>query len=249
MSTLTRPAPPFVQRPSSPSLRMHAWIKRFNRPVVAVLAVGLIAGYLRFVHLAYPEHRVFDEYYYTKSACILLGYSNQRCDINSADERFWRDNEWDTGAWVHPPLGKWMIAVGELAFGTESMGWRAGAAVTGTATVMLLAVIIQLLWASPLWTFTGGLLLATEGLNLVQSRTGTLDIFVAFWVVLVFVFLLLDRRWIERRTPPPTIETSPGATARPPPGRSDDCRRRCGGRTGSPRGRPAAPRWPPSGRG
>jgi dolichyl-phosphate-mannose--protein O-mannosyl transferase len=219
MSTLTRPAPPFVQRPSSPSLRMHAWIKRFNRPVVAVLAVGLIAGYLRFVHLAYPEHRVFDEYYYTKSACILLGYSNQRCDINSADERFWRDNEWDTGAWVHPPLGKWMIAVGELAFGTESMGWRAGAAVTGTATVMLLAVIIQLLWASPLWTFTGGLLLATEGLNLVQSRTGTLDIFVAFWVVSVFVFLLLDRRWIERRTPPPTIETSPGgdgeAAARP----------------------------------
>jgi hypothetical protein len=99
------------------------------------------------------------------------------------------------------------------------MGWRAGAAVTGTATVMLLAVIIQLLWASPLWTFTGGLLLATEGLNLVQSRTGTLDIFVAFWVVLVFVFLLLDRRWIERRTPPPAIETSPGgdgdAAARP----------------------------------
>ena len=77
-----------------------------------------------------------------------------------------------------------------------------GAAVTGTATVMLLAVIIQLLWASPIWTFTGGLLLATESLNLVQSRTGTLDIFVAFWVVLVFVFLLLDRRWIERRTPP-----------------------------------------------
>jgi hypothetical protein len=91
MSTLTRPAPPFVQRPSSPSLRMHAWIKRFNRPVFAVLAVGLIAGYLRFVHLAYPEHRVFDEYYYTKSACILLGYSDQRCDINSADERFWRE--------------------------------------------------------------------------------------------------------------------------------------------------------------
>lgn len=205
MSTITRPAPPFVQRPPSASVRMYAWVKRFNRPVVAVLAVGLIAGYLRFVHLAYPEHRVFDEYYYTKSACILLGYSNQRCDINSADERFWRENEWDTGAWVHPPLGKWMIALGELAFGTESLGWRVGAAVTGTATVMLLAVIIQLLWASPIWTFTGGLLLATEGLNLVQSRTGTLDIFVAFWVVLVFVFLLLDRRWIERRTPPPVI--------------------------------------------
>jgi dolichyl-phosphate-mannose-protein mannosyltransferase len=207
MSTLTRHAPPFAPSAPTPSLRVYAFIRRFNRPVVAVLAVGLIAGYLRFMHLAYPEHRVFDEYYYTKSACILLGYSDQRCDINSADERFWRENEWDTGAWVHPPLGKWMIAAGEVGFGTESMGWRAGAAVTGTATVMLLAVIIQLLFASPIWTFTGGLLLATESLNLVQSRTGTLDIFVAFWVVLVFVFLLLDRRWIEDRTPtPPTAD-------------------------------------------
>jgi dolichyl-phosphate-mannose-protein mannosyltransferase len=158
MSTLTRQAPPFAPRAPTPSLRAYAFIKRFNRPVVAVLAVGLIAGYLRFMHLAYPEHRVFDEYYYTKSACILLGYSDQRCDINSADERFWRENEWDTGAWVHPPLGKWMIAAGEVAFGTESMGWRAGPAAAGTATVMLLAVIIQLLFASPIWTFTGGLL-------------------------------------------------------------------------------------------
>src|SRR5262245_36239106 len=202
MSTLTRPAPApsFLRRPSPRSLRWHAFVSKVNRPLVAILAVAAIAGYLRFVRLASPEHRVFDEYYYTKSACIFLNYSNERCDINSADERFWRENEWDTGAWVHPPLGKWMIAIGELAFGTESMGWRAGAALTGTATVVLLAVIVQLLFASPIWTFIGGLLLATESLNLVQSRTGTLDIFVAFWVVLAFVFLLVDRRWIERRT-------------------------------------------------
>ena len=201
------------------------------------------------MHLAYPEHRVFDEYYYTKSACILLGYSDQRCDINSADERFWRENEWDTGAWVHPPLGKWMIAFGELAFGTESMGWRAGAAVTGTATVMLLAVIVQLLFASPLWTFVGGLLLATESLNLVQSRTGTLDIFVTFWVVLVFVFLLLDRRWIERRTPPRLRSRSDPTATGPNRGPDAVCRLRCGARTASPRGRRVAPRWPRSGRG
>jgi dolichyl-phosphate-mannose--protein O-mannosyl transferase len=217
MSTLTHePAPSAFRKPSR-SLRVPAFLQRLNRPVVAILAVGLIAGYLRFMHVAYPEHRVFDEYYYTKSACILLDYSNERCDINSADERFWRDNEWDTGAWVHPPLGKWLIAGGEAVFGTESLGWRAGAAVTGTATVMLLAVIVQLLFASPIWTFVGGLLLATESLNLVQSRTGTLDIFVAFWVVLVFVFMVLDRRWIERRTPDlERIEKTEGTGAKKP---------------------------------
>jgi dolichyl-phosphate-mannose-protein mannosyltransferase len=181
--------------------RVTSRFAALNRPIVAVLAVGAIAGVLRFTNLGYPEQRVFDEYYYSKSGCIFLGYPNERCDINSDDERFWREDKNDTGAWVHPPLGKWMIAWGELAFGTDSFGWRVSAAATGTATVIALAVIVQLLFASPIWTFAGGLLLTVESLHFVQSRTAMLDVFVTFWVVLAFLFLLLDRRWIERRQP------------------------------------------------
>ena len=172
---------------------------RLNRPIVAILAVGAIAGGLRFTHLGYPQQRIFDEYYYSKSACIFLGYSDDRCDVNSSDERYWRENRNDTGAWVHPPLGKWMIAAGEVVAGTDSFGWRVSAAVAGTASVMLLAAIAQLLFASPVWVFSAGLLLAVENLHVVQSRTGMLDVFVTFWIVLGFALLLLDRRWIERR--------------------------------------------------
>ena len=57
---------------------------RLNRPIVAVVAVGLLAGVLRFTHVGFPERRIFDEYYYPKSACVFLGYSDARCDINSA---------------------------------------------------------------------------------------------------------------------------------------------------------------------
>jgi dolichyl-phosphate-mannose-protein mannosyltransferase len=181
----------------------EAFRRWLNRPVVAILAVAVIAAGVRFVHLSYPHTRIFDEIYYSKSGCIFLGYSNQRCDIQSADEKYWRSTQGDVGDWVHPPLGKWMIAAGELAFGTESFGWRVSSAVTGTATVIVLAMIVQVLFGSALWTFVGGLLLATENLNVVQSRTSMLDIFVTFWIVLSFLFLLLDRRWIERRTPPP----------------------------------------------
>ncbi|HEX9122847.1 MAG TPA: phospholipid carrier-dependent glycosyltransferase [Actinomycetota bacterium] len=188
-----------------------------NRPVVAILAVGLIAGALRFAHLGYPKDRIFDELYYSKSACIYLGYSNRRCDITTPDEKYWRTDKNDTGAWVHPPLGKWAIALGELAFGTESFGWRVSAAVFGTATVMVLAGIVQLLFGSPIWTFAGGLLLATESLEFVQSRVAMLDIFVTFWIALGSLLLLLDRRWIERRTPPPA-GTDPDATAGTDPG-------------------------------
>jgi len=181
-------------------------VRRFiNRPVVAVVAVGLIAGILRFVNLATPPTRVFDEIYYSKSACIYLGYSNARCHTTSNDEKFWRTDKNDTGAWVHPPLGKWAIALGELAFGTDAFGWRVSSAAFGTATVIALALMVQLLFGSPVWTFTGGLLLATENLSFVQSRVAMLDVFVAFWIAVGFLFLLLDRRRIERRTPAPPM--------------------------------------------
>ncbi|HEX6231262.1 MAG TPA: phospholipid carrier-dependent glycosyltransferase [Actinomycetota bacterium] len=205
---------------------MSAFIRALNRPVVAIVAVGLIAGILRFSHLGYPQRRIFDEYYYSKSACIFLGYSNEVCDINSADERFWREDKNDVGSWVHPPVGKWMIALGELAFGVDPFGWRAGAAVTGTLTVVLLALIVQLLFGSPIWTFAGGLLLAVESLHFVHSRIALLDGFVAFWIVLGFLLLLVDRRWIERRTPEP-----------PPPDEEVEEPRR--------RPRPPAPLWRP----
>ena len=178
---------------------MPAVARALNRPVVAIVAVGILAAILRFHDLGYPERRVFDEYYYPKSACILLGYSNDRCDINSADERFWRADKLDTGAWVHPPLGKWAIALGELAQGTESYGWRVSSATAGTLIVVMIAVIAQLLFGSALWTFVAGLLMTFENLSFVQSRIATLDVFVAFWVVAAFLLLLLDRRWIERR--------------------------------------------------
>jgi dolichyl-phosphate-mannose--protein O-mannosyl transferase len=182
--------------------RVLSALRRLNNPVVALVAVGALAALLRLSHVTYPETRIFDEYYYSKSGCIYLGYSNQRCDINSSDERYWRRERNDTGAWVHPPLGKWAIALGELAFGTDSFGWRFSSVVFGTATVVLLAGIAQLLFGRPSWTFTAGLLLATEHLSFVQSRVAMLDVFVTTWIVAGFLLLLLDRRWIHRRTFP-----------------------------------------------
>ncbi len=212
MSATTTDAETFAPRRETLLEAIRRWV---NRPAVAIVAVGLIAASVRFVHLSYPRERIFDEIYYSKSGCIFLGYSNQRCDIRTADERYWRRTQNDVGDWVHPPLAKWMIAGGELAFGTGPLGWRVASAMTGTASVIALALIVQLLFGSALWTFVGGLLLSTESLNVVQSRTSMLDIFVTFWIVLAFLFVLLDRRWIDRRTPPP----EPAEGGEPPPPR------------------------------
>jgi dolichyl-phosphate-mannose--protein O-mannosyl transferase len=178
---------------------VRALVTRLNRPVVAIVAVTILAAGLRFVHLSHPEGYVFDEVYYPKAACILLGWSDETCTIDPGDEHYWREKKWDVGSWVHPPLGKWEIALGIKAFGMNEFGWRVSSAVAGTAVVALTAVMAQLLFGSAIWTALAGLLMAVENLNVVMSRTGLLDIHLEFWAVLGFVFVLLDRRWLERR--------------------------------------------------
>ena len=174
-------------------------LSRLNRPVVAIIAVTIFAGFLRFTHLSHPDGYVFDEVYYPKAACILLGWSNKVCTIDSSDEKYWREQKWDVGSWVHPPLGKWEIAMGIKAFGMNEFGWRVSSAVAGTIVVLLTAVLAQLLFGSALWTACAGLLIAVEDLNVVMSRTGLLDVHLEMWIVLAFVLFVLDRRWIDRR--------------------------------------------------
>jgi dolichyl-phosphate-mannose--protein O-mannosyl transferase len=59
-----------------------------------------------------------------------------------------------------------------------------------------------------------GLLMAIEGLSFVMSRTGLLDSFTAFWITAGFLFLVLDRRWIQRRsTAAAPADLAPAETA------------------------------------
>lgn len=183
-------------------LAVSPLLARLNRPLIAILAVAAIGGGIRFLHLSHPDGFVFDEIYYPKAACIYLGGSDKMCHVLSSDEKFWRSNKWDVGSWVHPPLGKWMIALGVKAFGMNEFGWRSVSALVGTLIAVMVALIAQALFGRPLWTFVAGLLIAVEHLNVVVSRAGLLDIHLEFWVVLGFLCLVMDRRWIDRETPP-----------------------------------------------
>ncbi|MEX0832574.1 MAG: phospholipid carrier-dependent glycosyltransferase [Actinomycetota bacterium] len=184
-----------------------ATFRALNRPVIAIALVTAMAGAVRFAGLDRPDERVFDELYYSKDGCLYAGYSREECDIDSEDEKYWVRERGEVGSWVHPPLGKWLIAAGEKAFGPDPLGSRVASAAAGTAIVAITATIAFLLFGSTVWSFVAGLLLATEPLSFVQSRVAMLDVFVAFWIALGFLFLVLDRRWIEGR--PPRTEDLP----------------------------------------
>jgi dolichyl-phosphate-mannose-protein mannosyltransferase len=188
-----------------------SWLRRLNRAWIAIVAVTAIAAGVRLWGLSQPPTLAFDENYYAKAACIFVGGSDDRCRIDSRNEELFREQEWDVGSYVHPPLGKWTIALGIKAFGMEPFGWRVGSAVAGTLAVTVAALLAQLLFGRPLWTFVAGLLLATEHLSVVLSRLALLDVHLQLWVLVGFLCLVLDRRWIDRRTgrEPPDEDTEP----------------------------------------
>jgi dolichyl-phosphate-mannose-protein mannosyltransferase len=169
-----RLVPPFV---GSPAL---GW--------VGPLLVTALAGWLRFDRLSIPSALVFDENYYAHDSWSLLHHGVE-LNKNFTSPEFI----------VHPPLAKWMIAIGEAIFGNNSTGWRFSAAVVGTLAVLIVARTARRMTRSTLLGCIAGLLMCLDGLELVQSRTGMLDIFLTFWVVVSFACLICDRDQLRNR--------------------------------------------------
>ncbi|KUO02948.1 hypothetical protein AQJ67_20070 [Streptomyces caeruleatus] len=162
--------------------------------------VALFAGALRFWHLGSPRNLVFDETYYAKDAWSLLrlGYEGTWPDRKIADPQILADPQViplsDTGAFVaHPPMGKWVMALGEWGFGLTPFGWRFMTAVLGTLSVLMLCRTGRRLFRSTALGCLAGALMAVDGLHHVMSRTALLDLVVMFFVLAAFGSLLIDR--------------------------------------------------------
>ena len=171
------------------------------------ILVAVIGGVLRFWRLGHPGTLVFDETYYVKQAYSMLtwGYERRvRADLTGesvtphADQVFASGTPnvfgTDTDFVVHPPVGKWVIAVGEQLFGADNpFGWRFSVALLGTLSILMVARAARRMFGSTLLGTTAGLLLALEGHHFVHSRTGLLDLIVMFFALGAFCALLIDR--------------------------------------------------------
>ena len=135
------------------------------------LAITFVAFVLRIFNLGIPKGLVFDEVYYVDGARDYLKYGVELTDGNPEFV-------------VHPPVGKWLIAIGIRLFGDNEFGWRIAVAVAGTLTVYLTARIAQRIFQDQKWATLAAILMALDGLNLVMSRTALLDIFLTLFVLL-----------------------------------------------------------------
>lgn len=172
---------------------------------IATAVVVAIAAVLRLLGLSSPKGKIFDEIYYARDGYGL---------IDKGVEWNYKDN--GPSYVVHPPLGKWLIGLGEWAFGYQDaetnisvpghlmttapeFGWRISSAVAGILTVLMLTRIARRMFRSTTLGCAAGLLLALDGFHLVLSRTALLDIFLPLFILAAFGALVLDRDARRRR--------------------------------------------------
>ena len=172
-------------------LRLVSWL--------APTLITLLAAVLRIVGLGHPHTIVFDETYYVKDAWSLWVQGYEGSWRTGANEMFAKGDTSaleDTASFVvHPPLGKWLIALGIAAFGPgSSFGWRISTAVIGTLTVLVVYLLAKALTRSVTVASIAGLLMAVDGLGIVLSRIGLLDGILTFFIMLGILFLVYDRR-------------------------------------------------------
>lgn len=172
----TRPVPGSLQPWRDPA-PIVGWIM-----TAAVLAIAAIT---RLWALGFPAGKSFDEVYYATEAQEMLRYG-------------YEDNRGYMFI-VHPPLGKWMIAFTSWIWGNASLGWRMAPALAGIVSVVITARVARRMFHSNIFGGVAGLLLALDGVSVVQSRVALLDIFLQLFIVAAFAALVLDRDQMRGR--------------------------------------------------
>lgn len=173
-------------------------VPRKTAEIIGIALVMLIASLTRLWNLGFPAKLVFDETYYVKDALTLSLEGHEKSWPDGSDPLF------EGGALfgylveaafvVHPPLGKWLIASGMWLVGPEqSAGWRLSTAVLGILTVAILMLVANRLFRSVALSISAGLLLAIDGLAITMSRTALLDASLTFFLLLGFLFFLVDQ--------------------------------------------------------
>lgn len=171
---------------------------------IGTLLATAIGAVFRFANLANPKTLVFDETYYVKDAWTLGRTGAEREWPEGFNPSFESGDVLgflSDGAYVvHPPIGKWVIYLGMHLFGADSsFGWRFSVALLGTLAIPLIVFIAKLLLRSSRFAVLAGLFLAIEGQSIVMSRTSVLDGVLTFFVLLGFLFFVLDQQsWPKR---------------------------------------------------
>jgi Dolichyl-phosphate-mannose--protein O-mannosyl transferase len=120
---------------------------------------------------SYLEDAYFDEYLYAGTAYEFL-------------------HGLTVSEWTHPPLGKLIILAGIQIFGNHPFGWRIMGILFGIAMIPIFYLLARRLFKEIWIAIITTILFTFDFMHFTQTRVGTIDVFVVFFLLLMYYFML-----------------------------------------------------------
>jgi len=136
----------------------------FAELCILAIVIGVL---VRMLNLSSPPKQIFDEVYFPVFANNYLHH------ISFFD--------------VHPPLGKFIIALGIKLFGDASFGWRIVPSILGIAMLGLAPLFWLNYQKDKIGAWILASLIALDGIFIVYSRVGLMDGILAFIILLTLL--------------------------------------------------------------
>jgi dolichyl-phosphate-mannose--protein O-mannosyl transferase len=143
------------------------------------MAIALVAFATRFWNLDGTADVVFDEVYYPKFAQNYL--------------------RGETLFDAHPPLAKYIIAIGIKIFGYAPFGYRCMTALAGSLLPLITYELFWQLSDRRGWSWLAGWFIAMDGLLLVESRFGLINIYILLFGMLSHLCIVLALKRSRQR--------------------------------------------------
>lgn len=102
---------------------------------------------------------------------------------------------------THPPLGKIFIALGVAVFGMNPFGWRIMGTLFGILMVPVLYLFAKKLTGNTAASTLASALFAFDFMHFTQTRIATIDVYITFFVILMYYFMYRYSRMSFYDTP------------------------------------------------
>ena len=172
-------------------------IRRWNRPIVALVVVSVLSLAARVAFLGSPCHQpctsasahvlVFDESYYVNAARVIAGVRLP------PGAHYTGTPTGDDPNSEHPQLAKVVVAGAIELFGDGPLAWRLPSILLGSLAILGMFALVRAAGGRP-WVGVGAAaLMAADNLLLVHSRIATLDIYAVTAMIWAAVLYLRGR--------------------------------------------------------
>lgn len=91
--------------------------------------------------------------------------------------------------WTHPPLGKIIMSLGIMIFGMCPFGWRIAGTFVGILMIPVIYIFAKKLIKNRYIAIVACLLFTFDFMHFAQTRIATIDVYVTFFIMLMYLFM------------------------------------------------------------